>query len=165
FFSSETRKWTTTVVLSPRSFCFDSLTLKAGVTYNGMLYWGSMYYGFIIGLHPNSINNNTTSSTSNSSGHTNINCRFIDMPKDDLVTVTTRFEFPVNNSAMAVFPFALPWWPTPVTRLKSGSSTSNHVAEAGKKRKANDEDTKVDNNQSAAEDMLKRKRNNFHADK
>lgn len=35
------------------------------------------------------------------------------------------------------------------------------MAEAGKKRKANDEDTKVDNNQTAAEDMLKRKGTTF----
>ncbi|KAM1138988.1 hypothetical protein PS2_036534 [Malus domestica] len=71
----------------------------------------------------------------------------------------------ISNSVMAVFPYMLPWWPTPVTRLKSGSSTSNHVAGAGKKRKANDEDTKVDNKQSTAADLLMRTRYNFHADK
>ncbi|TQD88258.1 hypothetical protein C1H46_026139 [Malus baccata] len=71
----------------------------------------------------------------------------------------------IGNSMMAVFPYMLPWWPTPVTRLKSGSSTSNHVAGAGKKRKANDEDTKVDNKQSTAADLFMRTRYNFHADK
>lgn len=47
-----------------------------------------------MGLDPNSISDNTSSITSNTTGDTNVNCRFIDMPKHDQFTYTaTTFEF------------------------------------------------------------------------
>lgn len=79
-FSSETGKWTETIVLCPRSFYLDER--HEGVAYNGMLYWMSSSAGSIIGLDPYS-NNNVDKK---------YNCRFIDRPEDDQVPVTATFD-------------------------------------------------------------------------
>ncbi|KAK9919497.1 hypothetical protein M0R45_028088 [Rubus argutus] len=56
-FSSETGKWTESVVLSPRSFCFDDLARNPVLAYKGMLYWWTECDGYMIGLDPFSNNN------------------------------------------------------------------------------------------------------------
>ncbi|XP_021824631.1 F-box protein At5g07610-like [Prunus avium] len=93
-FSSETGKWTESVVLSPRSFRFDNLACNAGVACNGMLYWWSAAHAddgsFIIGLDPYSNNSSSTGGD-----HNKYYLRFIDKPENedgyiDLVGVCNR---------------------------------------------------------------------------
>ncbi|CAL2251568.1 unnamed protein product [Prunus armeniaca] len=73
-FSSETGRWTESVVSCPRSFCFNSLHRNAGVAHNGMLYWWSSSDGFVIGLDPYS---NDSSDSAKYCFH------FIDKPQDE----------------------------------------------------------------------------------
>ncbi|KAL6297661.1 hypothetical protein ACE6H2_005803 [Prunus campanulata] len=93
-FSSESGKWTESVVLSPRSFRFDNLACNAGVACNGMLYWWSAAHAddgtFIIGLDPYSNNSSSTGGD-----HNKYYLRFIDKPENedgyiDLVGVCNR---------------------------------------------------------------------------
>ncbi|XP_021815752.1 F-box protein At3g28330-like [Prunus avium] len=81
-FSSETGKWTETIVLCPRSFYLA--VRHEGVAYNGMLYWMSSSAGSLIGLDP----------YSNKNVDKKYNCRFIDNPEDDQVPVTATFDLP-----------------------------------------------------------------------
>ncbi|BFG27663.1 hypothetical protein CerSpe_139370 [Prunus speciosa] len=89
-FSSETGRWTESVVSCPRSFCFNSLHSNAGVAHNGMLYWWSSSDGFVIGLDPYS---NDSSNSAKYCFH------FIDKPQDESESDYGRtFDFMVVSS-------------------------------------------------------------------
>lgn len=83
-FSSETRRWENSIVVSPQSFNFDTLPLLLGTVYKGMLYWWSVD-GFMIGLDLDDLD-------LYNKFQYRFHCRFIDKPQDDR-NIERGFDF------------------------------------------------------------------------